>query len=212
MSTDTAASPTGDLELQDRRRSGPSHSRYHLRSHSQSLCDRMKPDFGFKKLGGYFILYEGDYFNLILGPDWAGVLFTLLFLHLLTILLNQFILVSDSVDHGFWQVIIFSLFIGTNISFLVVALKDPGIVRRDRVPIPTDEADLERMPYCDICDLHQPPRAMHCSNCDCCIIGLDHHCPWVGKCIGKDNMFFFIIFNMIWLTYFAVFVYLMVVA
>ncbi len=24
-----------------------------------------------------------------------------------------------------------------------------------------------------------------------CVIGLDHHCPWVGKCIGKENIWAF---------------------
>ena len=142
----------------------------------------------------------------------VGVVFTLLLITLLTILLNQFILGSRSVHHGFWQVIIISLWLGTNISFLLVALKDPGIVRRDKAPILTDEDDLEKMPYCDICGLYQPPRVYHCSNCSCCITGLDHHCPWVGKCVGRGNMFFFRLFNVFWISYFAVFIYLMIKA
>ena len=31
----------------------------------------------------------------------------------------------------------------------------------------------------------------HCSFCDYCVEGLDHHCPWSSKCIGDGNMIFF---------------------
>ena len=31
-------------------------------------------------------------------------------------------------------------------------------------------------------------RALHCQECRVCVQDCDHHCPWTGKCIGKNNV------------------------
>jgi palmitoyltransferase ZDHHC9/14/18 len=55
---------------------------------------------------------------------------------------------------------------------------------------------LLKMKYCQTCDIYRPPRAIHCGDCECCIERLDHHCPWVGTCIGKRNQKYFL--SMVW--------------
>ena len=44
---------------------------------------------------------------------------------------------------------------------------------------------------CPTCHIIKTPRVFHCNICDCCISVHDHHCPWIGACIGQRNHKFF---------------------
>lgn len=51
-----------------------------------------------------------------------------------------------------------------------------------------------KLSYCDTCEHLRPPRAFHCAQCGVCVEVHDHHCPFVGNCIGYRNLKFFIAF------------------
>ena len=51
-----------------------------------------------------------------------------------------------------------------------------------------------KIKFCNTCYIFRGPGVSHCKKCNNCVDNFDHHCPWLGNCIGKNNYIFFIIF------------------
>jgi hypothetical protein len=47
---------------------------------------------------------------------------------------------------------------------------------------------------CTTCLTDKSLASIHCSQCDRCVINLDHHCPFVNNCIGVGNRRMFLAF------------------
>ncbi|BAS91603.1 Os04g0674450, partial [Oryza sativa Japonica Group] len=54
--------------------------------------------------------------------------------------------------------------------------------------------DLENYTFCTYCSKPKPPRAHHCRSCKMCVLDMDHHCPFIGNCVGASNHRAFVFF------------------
>ncbi|CAE8636621.1 unnamed protein product, partial [Polarella glacialis] len=46
---------------------------------------------------------------------------------------------------------------------------------------------LKHLKFCRTCKIRRPPKCSHCAHCDNCVLEFDHHCFWIGNCVGARN-------------------------
>ena len=164
---------------------------------------------GCVKIGKTTVLHRNIYRNTklcIVGPHWAGIVFTVGLLYsasyyFTTKAYHELGVISTAICVGFT--------ICATISLFLVSCRDPGIVRDTTIDGDgkgeygnvMSNGEEEGWRWCAVCSVHQPPTAAHCVDCGVCVDGYDHHCPWMGICIGKGNFKAFMAFNLTWLGY-----------
>ena len=92
------------------------------------------------------------------------------------------------------------IFILYMFTYLNVFLKNPGIPGREYYSDTfkfENEEDKKNYQKCSKCHIIIPKsfKVVHCQKCGICVIKQDHHCPWTGKCVGKNNLWFFCVFS-----------------
>ena len=127
------------------------------------------------------------------------------------------ILEQESFSKKILYLILYSIYLIIVVFFcLMCAFTDPGVI-----PINSLTANelknanccsnnrvfyingiRHRIRFCYTCQIIRPIGASHCKTCNICVEKFDHHCPWVGNCIGKNNYKYFFIFLILLNTFF----------
>jgi palmitoyltransferase ZDHHC1/11 len=123
---------------------------------------------------------------------------------LFLILMNYFVLCLNVPTYP-WQwlnIVISSLIIiPLLVIYLILSCIDPAddsvkhLQSLPRIDVDRDNDEhIRSESYCRICAVEVSEKSRHCSACNKCVDGFDHHCIWLNTCIGARNYRLFVSF------------------
>ena len=121
-------------------------------------------------------------------------MFFFISLHLIIISLVFFIIVPDF-NSNIFSFIYLTVSCIVFILYFILSFSNPGKMKsqyKDLLSIVEKGEEAEN--YCPYCLVKKTYRSLHCLICQICVDEFDHHCFWVGNCIGKSNYTLFFIF------------------
>ena len=153
-----------------------------------------------KKVFGHIRIWCKNF--CISGKKYYHVIFAYILITLPYAALLYILITAHSQISFLYQIIIYSFFYIIEIICMILGCcTDPGILPRQGIDFyyATNRPLLRKvvngykiiLVYCYSCSLYRPPRTSHCSICDNCVERFDHHCQWLGTCIGKRNYRYF---------------------
>ena len=122
-------------------------------------------------------------------------------LHIIIFFLTFFTLLPF-LNSTIFSIIYILMCIMTFVLYTWLHFSNPGIMINglyiDLLDIVNKGEEIEN--FCPRCLVKKEFKSLHCLICGKCVIEFDHHCFWVGNCVGKNNynlFFTFLIFILI---------------
>ena len=161
------------------------------------LADKLGMNFS-QKIGNNKIICGNRF---LVGKKYYHIIFSLLLLSLPTGIYLSALIKINTASTIFFIIIILILYIFIFVFLLIGGCSDPGILERNNDYAFYDnrksvikvniQGHMTNLNYCYTCFHFRPPRTSHCAECDNCVQNFDHHCLWMGTCVGKRNYKFF---------------------
>ena len=113
-----------------------------------------------------------------------------------TVIFLTFVMLMPYFDNTIFSLIYLFISFLLFILFFILSFSEPGTLinqeNKDMLSLVEKGELLEE--YCPKCLIKINYRTKHCLICERCVEDFDHHCFWVGNCIGKKNFSLFFIF------------------
>lgn len=126
---------------------------------------------------------------LLLSKDWHKPFTCFCLANVVTLAVIVLIYRSDWKEGRLFIFTSLAVLIVFNFTYLLAQFANPGIVyAKNQQAVPAGQPIVS----CSRCGTFSAKgTATHCYECGVCVMDLDHHCGWLGRCIGSYNRYFF---------------------